>query len=261
MPAAASDRDRLRRLAERLEPLTGVLALLVIPALLIETSAASGGLQRLGRVINWTVWLGFCLEFGLFFAADPGWRTVRRRWLDLTVIIIAPPFLVPEYLESARTAPAVRLIRLLRFARLGLLLSVGLRQFRQLAGHRRFHFVGAVGFAVVLLGALGVFLVEGDVNPSVSSFGNAVWWAIVTATTVGYGDVSPVSTEGRLIAVVLMLTGIGVIGVFTATVASFFLEPDVAETQDVVARLDAIERKLDQLLLAQEREDDLANRR
>ena len=154
-------------------------------------------------------------------------------------------------MESARTAPAVRLLRLVRLARLGVLFSIGLRQFRRLAGHRRFHFVGTVGFGVVLLGALGVFLVEGDVNPAVSSFGNALWWAVVTATTVGYGDVSPLSTEGRLIAVVLMLTGIGVIGTFTATVASFFLEPEAEAVDDVSARLDAIERKLDLLLARQ----------
>lgn len=82
-----------------------------------------------------------------------------------------------------------------------------------------------------------------------SSFGNAVWWAIVTATTVGYGDVSPVSTEGRVIAVILMLTGIGIIGVFTATVASFFLEPEVNDDAAKLAgRLDVIEAKLDRLL-------------
>ena len=249
---AALNRDRLRRRAERLEPLTAALALLVIPALVIESWNSPGPLRVLARVINWTVWLGFCLEFSLFFAADPGWRTVRRRWLDVAVIVLAPPFLVPEYLESARTAPAVRLIRLVRLARLGVLFSIGLRQFRRLAGHHRFHFVGAVGLGVVLLGALGVYLVEGDVNPAVSSFGNALWWAVVTATTVGYGDVSPLSTEGRLIAVGLMLTGIGVIGTFTATVASFFLEPEAAQSQDVSARLDAIERKLDRLLALEE---------
>jgi voltage-gated potassium channel len=68
-------------------------------------------------------------------------------------------------------------------------------------------------------------------------------WAVVTETTVGYGDVSPVTLEGRLIAVVLMLTGIGVIGVFTATVASLFFEQEKeSELASVVARLDAIDQ-------------------
>jgi voltage-gated potassium channel len=72
---------------------------------------------------------------------------------------------------------------------------------------------------------------------------------VVTATTVGYGDVSPVTLEGRLIAVVLMLTGIGVIGVFTATVATLFFEQDKeSELAAVAARLDSLERKMDLLL-------------
>ena len=71
----------------------------------------------------------------------------------------------------------------------------------------------------------------------------------MTATTVGYGDVSPVTVEGRLIAVLLMLMGIGVIGIFTATVASFFFEQEQeSEAAAISARLDAIDRKLDALL-------------
>jgi voltage-gated potassium channel len=68
-------------------------------------------------------------------------------------------------------------------------------------------------------------------------------------TTVGYGDVTPVTAEGRLIAVVLMLVGIGVIGVFTAMVASFLFEQEhQPESAQLAARLDVIERKLDELL-------------
>jgi voltage-gated potassium channel len=241
--------ERWRAAGTRLEPLTSVLALLVIPALIIEARATAPEPQLLANVFNWIVWLAFCLEFGCFFLADPGWRVVRQRWLDVAIIVLAPPFLVPESMQSARAARAVRLIRLLRFVRIGVMLAVALRQLRRMTGHRRFHFVALVGMAIVLFGALGVFLVEGHENPSVSSFGNAVWWAIVTATTVGYGDVSPVSTEGRVIAVILMLTGIGIIGVFTATVASFFLEPEVNDdTAKLAERLDVIEAKLDRLL-------------
>jgi voltage-gated potassium channel len=245
-------RPGVLRVARAIEPVASFLAILIIPALLIEARTTSAELLRVALVINWIVWIVFCLEFALFFIAEPGWATVKRRWLDLAVIVVSPPFLVPDALEAARSARLVRLLRLLRFVRVGILVAVGIRQVQRLAGHRKFHFVGLVGLAVVVLGAVGVYLVEGDQNPSVGSIGNALWWAVVTATTVGYGDVSPVSTEGRLIAVLLMLTGIGVIGVFTATVASFFLEPEPDSTPDVAARLDAIERKLDRLLAERE---------
>jgi len=99
---------------------------------------------------------------------------------------------------------------------------------------------------VMLLGATGLFVVERPQNKSVTSFGDAVWWAITTTTTVGYGDIYPVTAEGRLIAVLLMLTGIRVIGVFTATTASaFMIQDDQDEFGAIHDRMDRLEAKLD----------------
>jgi voltage-gated potassium channel len=64
-----------------------------------------------------------------------------------------------------------------------------------------------VGAATVVLGAVGVYGLEAGENANIRHFGDALWWAITTVTTVGYGDITPTSPEGRLIAVVLMLTG------------------------------------------------------
>jgi voltage-gated potassium channel len=146
------------------------------------------------------------------------------------------------------------MLRLLRLVRAGVAAAAVLRLTRGLFGHRKFHYAALVAIGVVIAGASAIFVIEGGRNPSIRTFADALWWAIVTATTVGYGDVSPVSTEGRLIAVVLMLTGIGVIGVFTASVASLFFEQDQVEPgRDIHLRLEAIERKLDQLLDERER--------
>src|SRR5436853_326114 len=79
--------------------------------------------------------------------------------------------------------------------------------------HRQFHYVALTTIVVIALGAIGIFAVEHGENKAIGSLGDAFWWAIVTTTTVGYGDVSPVTTEGRLIAVALMVVGIGFIGV------------------------------------------------
>ena len=76
-----------------------------------------------------------------------------------------------------------------------------------------------------MLGAWLVLLFEENARASnIHDYPDALWWAIVTVTTVGYGDRFPVSAGGRAVAVVLMLVGIGLIGVLTATVASVFIK-------------------------------------
>jgi voltage-gated potassium channel len=61
-------------------------------------------------------------------------------------------------------------------------------------------------------------------HAQITSFGDAVWWAVSTVTTVGYGDLTPVTLSGRLIAVALMIAGISLLGVVTATLASWIVE-------------------------------------
>lgn len=102
---------------------------------------------------------------------------------------------------------------------------------------------------VIRLGASGLYVIEREQNENLTSFGDALWWAISTTTTVGYGDTYPQTGEGRLIAVLLMLTGIGVISVFTATIASLFMiEDEEDEFNGLHKRLDEVETKLDRLL-------------
>lgn len=80
---------------------------------------------------------------------------------------------------------------------------------------------------------------------TIQNYGDALWWAVVTVTTVGYGDRFPVSSGGRGVAVVLMLLGIGLIGVLTATVASYFVESKTNEDMaELRRRLDRIEALL-----------------
>jgi voltage-gated potassium channel len=77
---------------------------------------------------------------------------------------------------------------------------------------------------IVFAGSLGVFEAERNApNATITSFGNAVWWTIVTVFTVGYGDLAPVTIEGRAIAVIMMLSGVALISVVTVNLATYFL--------------------------------------
>ena len=109
--------------------------------------------------------------------------------------------------------------------------------------------------AITLIGGLLVTLVDPKDFPTL---GRGMWWAVQTVTTVGYGDVVPTSTSGRVIGTVVMVTGIGFLTVVTATVTATFIEsarrrvaqdrhdPVLAKLEELETRLERIERRLDE---------------
>jgi voltage-gated potassium channel len=242
-----SDTARLDRLTKALEWPMAILALAVIPALLLDDGDATPRTHLIASAVNWLVWMAFCGEFGLRLAVAPNRkRFVRHSWFDLLIIAVSPPFGVPDALQGLR---AVRALRVLRLVRALAFLGIGIKTSRRALKHRKFHYVLLITAAVMLLGATGLYVAERGQNESLTSFWDALWWAMSTTTTVGYGDIYPMTGEGRAIAVLLMLTGIGVIGVFTATIASLFMiEDEEDEFNGIHKRLDGIEEKLDRLI-------------
>ena len=215
----------------------------VIPALALEGSSQPVAAAA-GQVLNWLSWLVLAAHVAALFALAGPRRALRLGWLDLALVVVTAP-VVPFATDAAR------LLRLVRVLRLGIVVSLAMRRARAILHHQQFYFVVLVAIAAVVLGGLGIHSVEGGANGHIRSIGDGIWWAIVTATTVGYGDISPTTTEGRVIATMLMLLGIGVIGAFTATVASFFVSQDEgSELKAIEARLDRLEAKVDQLLAA-----------
>jgi voltage-gated potassium channel len=87
-----------------------------------------------------------------------------------------------------------------------------------------FSAVATIAVLMVIFSAIAILQVETDPNSNIKTAEDALWWAYVTFTTVGYGDKFPVTTEGRIIAALLMTVGVGLFGTFTAYVASWFIE-------------------------------------
>jgi len=104
-------------------------------------------------------------------------------------------------------------------------------------------------FVAILFGSVGIMYAEG------MTLGDGMWWAFVTATTVGYGDLSPSTTLGRLIAAVLMIFGIGLIGSITSTITSYFLKLDNKTYKEETLNL--IKNKLDNISNLTDEEIDL----
>jgi voltage-gated potassium channel len=130
-------------------------------------------------------WLVFVFEYvARLRRATARWVFVRRAWFDLALIVLSPPVGVPDAMQGLRTLRGARAFRLLRAVSVA---SIGLRYLRQALGRRQFHRVVVMATTVVVLGALGAYYFEARDHGSIQSFPDALWWAIVTATTVGCG--------------------------------------------------------------------------
>jgi len=233
------------RVSHRAEIVLLVLALLVIPVVLIQESHASHGWREAATIANWAIWIGFIVEFLFVIAVAQRKRAaLRAHWLELLIVVVTPPF-IPRVLSSLRAA---RLLRLLQVARLGLLGEQALVIERTLTSRRGFRFIAIVTVLLVVIAGAAVSLVDSRDFPNI---GTGVWWAIVTVTTVGYGDFVPHSVPGRIVATLVMIVGIGFISVLTATIASTFVASDRADSDsssaDILAMLTRIEERLERL--------------
>jgi voltage-gated potassium channel len=236
--------DAYDRFSATVEVPLVVLAVVWLPVLVIPLVARlPANVAGTFGAIDYLVWAVFVAEYLIKLYLSPTrWTFFRRHLIDL--LVIAVPVLRPLRL--------LRLLRLLTFARAGLTLSSALKRAKDLLTHNGLHFVLLSVLAIVGVGAAAELAFEQHAaGTNIHDFGDALWWAIVTVTTVGYGDKYPVSAGGRGVAVVLMLTGIGLVGVLSASVASYFVgqraEGDMAGLH---RRLDRIEALLTRSLAA-----------
>jgi voltage-gated potassium channel len=231
------------RIHHRAEPLILALALLVIPAIVLEETS-SDSLQAVAFVLNVVIWVGFAAELAFVLAvASNRLRTLRAHWLDAAIVVVSVP-VTPAVLQGTRV---LRLLRLLRFVRVGLLGARAVVAARTLFSPSGLRYVVVLVLLFVVVAGSAVARVDSE---DVGSIWDGIWWALVTVTRVGYGDVVPKSVAGRIVAAVVMLVGIGFFALLTATVAATFVKQDErpdemrAELREIGARLERIERAL-----------------
>jgi voltage-gated potassium channel len=236
--------DRRQQAFERFQAATElpllVLALSMIPLLVTPLLVRlPDRVDATFTAIDWFIWAVFAFEYvvRLVLSADR-WRYVRREWPNLLIVIL--PFLRPlRVVRSARGLRILRLSRLVAFTS-----EIGQESKRFLVRHK-LHYALLVSL-VAIVGAAAVMLaLEEGHGGSINSFGDALWWAITTVTTVGYGDKFPVTAAGRGVAAALMVTGIALFGVLTANLAAFMLERDEDQAPEPADdRLDEVLRQL-----------------
>lgn len=227
--------DRFERVVEL--PLL-VLALAMLPLLTLPLLVdLSPSVKNAFVAADWLIWSVFAFEYvtRLILTTGRG-RFIRRNWTDLLIIVL--PFLRP--LRVVRSARALRVLRLVRLVAV---LGEVSQEARRLLVRHRLHYALLVTLTVVVGSAALALAVEGDAG-NIKTFGDALWWAVTTITTVGYGDRYPLTAAGRGIAALLMVTGIAFFGVLTANVAAFFLERDEETEEQDDDRLDEILRRI-----------------
>ncbi len=208
-------------------------AIIALPEL-VDLSAASTLALEAVELVLYAV---FVLEIAIrLYLAPHRLRYAATHWFDILIILI--PIFRP--LSAARSLRAARLLRGLRIV--GPLARSAL-EIRDLFKHRGVAGGLMLALFAVCVCSVAVWRVESNSEGPIRDLPDAVWWALTTVTTVGYGDTYPVTHEGRAIGVMLMLIGIGVFGTVTASVAAFFVEAseanELTEIREALARIEA----------------------
>lgn len=174
----------------------------------------SKGLTPAERWIDWIIYFVFVADYIIRFAiAEKKAEFFKKNLLDLIAIL--------PFNSALRIFRAFRFTKLLKLTKL---FRAGSVSTRLLSRSRRF--LDTNGFKYMILASI-IAIVSAAFAMTYAEhmpLQDALWWSFVTATTVGYGDLSPASPAGRIIAMLLMLVGIGLIGSLTSTITSFFLE-------------------------------------
>ena len=192
-----------------------VLVVLIVDAFFHFDEQTAALLQLIDNAICIFFLLDFCVRFA---KAENKLQFMKWGWIDLLASIPA--------IDAFRAGRLVRLFRLLRVLRAFRSARHLVRHVYQNKAYGTFTTVAIVAVLLVLTSSIAVLQFEQNADGNIKTAEDALWWAYVTITTVGYGDKFPVTSEGRIVAAILMTAGVGLFGTFTGLVASWFLKEE-----------------------------------
>jgi voltage-gated potassium channel len=212
-------RARLERIEHVLRiPMAGLGVAWAVVGVIALTKTSDGLATTAAATTLFVLWLVVVVEFAVRYIVVPD----RKRYFASRRV---EPIMV--------AVPLFQIWRVVGVERMTILVGEAVERFFAILRHRSLFRVLLAAVGLLFLGAWVVMLFESRVAGSnIHSYKDALWWGVVTVTTVGYGDRFPISDGGRAVAVILMMVGIGLIGVLTATVASFFVQEHTDANKD-----------------------------
>jgi voltage-gated potassium channel len=195
-----------------------VLSIVVLITLVIDTTLdlpveVSGLLQTIDNTVCIVLLIDFLIRFR---KAPSKLQFMKWGWIDL---VASSPNV--ELLRLGRLVRVFRVLRMLRGIRLIHRLATALFKDKIKGG---FAAAGLSVFLLLCFSSISILICEqNEPEANIATAGDAMWWSVATITTVGYGDRYPITTEGRCVAVVLMLSGLGLFGTISALTAALFI--------------------------------------
>lgn len=195
------------------------------------------------KIIDWldnVICVVFLGDFGWnLYTARSKWGYLRWGWIDL---ISSIPVL--NVFRAGRLFRIIRIVRILRGVRSAKMMIQFIFKDRAKGSLSA---VAMLSLLMITFSSIAILNVEVTENANIQSAEDALWWSFVTITTVGYGDKYPVTTEGRIIGVLLMVTGVGLFGTFTGFVANSFLSAGKKEEAQEQGRYEALMKEVQEL--------------
>lgn len=233
------ENERAKRWGDYLEaPMLAIALWIIIDWYLV----GKGIITRDQREISdWVIWGFFLIETAVLSAlCTHPWQHLRRNWANIVIILLAFPLLY----EDPQEYGALRTLRL--FFMVGFF-SHNLRIVKAVLAQNHLGKTLLISVAFITGGGI---LIAG-LDPGINSPMDGIWWAWVTVTTVGYGDIVPQSNEGRAFASLLILLGICLVSLITANVSAYLLsrstKKELRYEQRILKKLGQLEEKLNTL--------------
>lgn len=191
----------------------GILAIISVIFAIIDIRS---GLSSWQQYTDLAIWVIFVIDYAVRLIISKSKKIfIKNNVLDLIAII---PFnSALRILRSFKFLRLLKFVKILKMARLIALLGRFFKKIKAFLDINGFKYILLFSIVLIFIGGLSISYIE---NKTLS---DGIWWAFVTTTTVGYGDISPSTGIGRIIACILMIVGVGLIGSLTSTITSYFM--------------------------------------